>query len=62
MNYITIVGILLVLVGLYASFRGLAMGKPIDKRNTFREIGDMWVGIVGFYEGALGFFFIISQI
>lgn len=62
MNSITIVGILLVLVGLYASFRGLAMGKPIVKRNTFREIVDMWVGIVGFYEGALGFFFIISQI
>lgn len=62
MNSITIVGILLVLVGLYASFRGLAMGKPIVKRNTFREIGDMWVGIIGFYEGAIGFFFIISQI
>lgn len=62
MNSITNVGILLVLVGLYASFRGLAMGKPIVKRNTAREIVDMWVGLIGFYEFALGFFFIINQI
>ena len=61
MNSITIIGILLVLVGLYASFRGLAMGKPIVKRNTFLEITDMWVGIIGFYEFALGVVFIISQ-
>lgn len=62
MNTITILGYLLVIVGLYASFRGIAMCKPISNRTTFREIGDMCVGIVGFYEGALGFFFIISQI
>ena len=62
MNSITLVGILLVLVGLYASFRGLAMGKPIVKRNTFLEIGAMLVGVAGFYAFALGFFFILSQL
>lgn len=61
MNPVTILGYLLVIVGLYAYFRGLAMGKPIVKRHTAREIGDMWVGIIGFYEVALGFFFIIAQ-
>jgi hypothetical protein len=30
------------------------MGKPIPRRNTFREIGEMWVGVIGFYAFALG--------
>ena len=62
MNPVTILGYLLVIVGLYAFFRGLAMGKPIVKRNTFLEIGAMLVGVVGFYAFALGFFFIFSQL
>lgn len=58
MNPVTILGYLLAIVGLYAYFRALAMGKPIVKRHTFREIGEMWVGIIGFYEAALGFLLI----
>ena len=61
MNTIMILGYLLAIVGIYAFTRGVAMGKPIVKRNTFREIADMWVGIIGFYECTLGFIFIISQ-
>lgn len=61
MNNITILGYLLVIVGLYASFRGLAMGKPICKQTTFREIGEMWVGIIAFYEAAFGFFLLLVK-
>lgn len=61
MNTIMILGYLLAIVGIYAFTRGVAMGKPIVKRNTFREIFDMFVGIVGFYECTIGFIFIISQ-
>ena len=62
MNSITVTGILLIVVGLYAYVRGVAMGKPIVKRNTFLEIGAMLVGVIGFYAFALGFFFILSQL
>ena len=61
MNTILILGYLLAIVGIYAFTRGVAMGKHIVKRNTFREIFEMFVGIVGFYECTLGFIFIISQ-
>lgn len=54
MNTTLLTGILLVIAGLYAVVRGIAMGKPIPRRNTFREIGEMWVGVIGFYAFALG--------
>lgn len=41
MNTIMILGYLLAIVGIYAFIRGVGMGKPIVKRNTFREIVDM---------------------
>lgn len=61
MNTTILTGILLVIAGLYVVVRGIAMGKPIPQRNTFREIGDMWVGIIGFYAFALGVFFITIE-
>ena len=61
MNTTILTGILLVIAGLYAVVRGLAMGKPIPRRNTFREIGEMWVGVIGFYAFALGLLLITIQ-
>lgn len=62
MDSTILTGILLIIAGLYAVVRGIAMGKPISKRNTFREIGDMWVGIIGFYAFALGLFIITIEV
>lgn len=61
MDSTILTGLLLVIAGIYAFVRGVAMGKPIPKRYTFREIGDMWVGIIGFYAFALGLLIIAIE-
>lgn len=62
MNSITATGILLVIVGLYAYIRGLAMGRPIPRRDTLLEIVALFVGVIGLYAFALGLTFIVTQL